>query len=111
MPIGRYGGPERRRSPRYDKRFKAVLEYEGKSHEIRTIDISEYGVLIPRRSPPSIGTNIKLTLKIRGETSTFTGIVMRHARCMVNGVETVGMGIDFSSPEYLEFVKDKILVA
>ena len=111
MIKGRYGGPERRRSPRYDKRFRVALEYEGKTHEIRTIDISEYGVLIPRRTPPPVGTHIKLTLTIRDETSTFKGVVVRHTRCLSNGVEIVSIGIDFSSPEYQEFVKDKILIA
>jgi hypothetical protein len=106
----RYGGPERRRSPRYDKRFRALLEYEGKTHEIRTMDISEYGVLIPRRIPPSIGTRVQLTLTIRDEISTFQGVVVRHTKCLYNGVETIGIGIDFSSPEYQEFVKDKILI-
>jgi hypothetical protein len=110
MIKGRYGGPERRRSPRYDKRFRAALEYEGKIHDIRTIDISEHGVLIPRRIPPPIGTHIKLTLTIRDETSVFKGVVVRHTKCLVNGVETVGIGIDFSSLEYQEFVKDKILI-
>mgnify|MGYP006268485253 CR=1 FL=1 len=110
MTKGRYGGPERRRSPRYDRRFRVVLEYEGQTHEIRTIDISEYGVLIPRRTPPSMGTHIKLTLIIRDETSVFEGVVVRHAKCLVNGVETIGIGIDFPSHEYQEFVKDKILI-
>jgi hypothetical protein len=110
MIKGRYGGPQRRRSPRYEKRFRVTLEYEGKTHEIRTIDISKHGVLIPRRLPPPIGTHIKLTLSLRNETSTFEGVVIRHTMCLVNGVETVGIGIDFSSLEYQEFVKDKILI-
>ena len=108
MAIGRYGGPERRRGPRYDRRFRVLLEYQGKTQEIRTIDISEYGVHIPRRIPPPIGTRIKLTLTIRGETSIFEGVVIRHTKCLVNGVQTGGIGIDFSSPEYQTFVKDKI---
>ncbi len=111
MAKGRYGGPQRRRSPRYEKRFRIELEYGGKTYEIRTIDISAHGVLIPRRQPPAIGTHIKLTLSLRDETSTFEGVVIRHTMCLVNGVETVGVGIDFSSLEYQEFVKDKILIA
>lgn len=111
MTKGRYGGPDRRRSPRYDRRFRVLLEYQGKTHEIRTIDISEYGVQIPRRIPPPIGTRIKLTLTIRGETSIFEGVVIRHTKCLVNGVQSVGIGIDFSSPGYREFVKDKISIA
>lgn len=111
MIKGRYGGHERRRSPRHDKRFRAQLEYEGKTHEVRTIDISEHGVLIPRRTPPPVGTHIKLILSLRNETSIFKGVVVRHAKCIVNGAETVGIGVDFSSHEYQEFVKDKILIA
>ena len=111
MTKGRYGGPERRRGPRYGRRFRVSLEYEGKNHEIRTIDISERGVLIPRRMPPPIGTRIKLTLTIRDETSIFEGVVIRHAKCLVNGVQTTGVGIDFFSPEYQDFVRDKILIA
>lgn len=111
MAKGRYGGSENRRSPRYDKRFRVLLEYEGKIHEIRTVDISECGVLIPKRIPPLIGTRVKLTLTIRDETSTFEGVVIRHSKCLVNGVETIGAGIEVSSPEYQEFVKDKILIA
>ena len=111
MTKGRYGGPERRRSPRYDRRFRVTLEYEGKTYEIRTIDISKHGVLIPRRIPPPIGTHIKLTLSLRDEISIFEGVVIRHTRCLVNGIESVGIGIDFSSLEYQEFVKDKILIA
>ena len=110
MPKGRYGGHEKRRSPRYDKRFRVLLEYEGKTYQIRTINISEHGVLIPRRMPPPIGTRIKLTLTIRDETSIFEGIVSRHTKCLVNSALTVSIGIDFSSPEYQDFVKDKILV-
>ena len=111
MAKGRHGGSEKRRSPRYDKRFRVLLEYEGKTHEIRTVDISEYGLLIPKRIPPPIGTQVKLTLTIRDETSTFEGVVIRHVKCLVNGVETVGTGIDIPSPEYQEFVRDKILIA
>jgi hypothetical protein len=108
MIKGRYGGLERRRSPRYNKKFRVLLEYEGQTHEIRTIDISEHGVLIPRRIPPPIGTRIKLTLTIRDETSTFEGVVVRLTKCLVSGVQTTGIGIDFPSPEYQEFVKNKI---
>jgi hypothetical protein len=111
MIKGRYGGPEKRRSPRYEKRFRALLEYQGKAHEIRTLDISEHGVLIPRRIPPPIGTRIKLTLTIGSETSIFEGVVIRLTKCLVNGILTVGVGIDFSSPEYQKFVKDKISIA
>ena len=110
MIKGRYGGAERRRSTRYDKRFRAALEYEGKTYEIRTIDISEHGVLIPRRTPPPIGSHLTLTLTIRDETSQFEGIVVRHTKCFVNGVESVGLGIAFSSLAYQEFLKDKILI-
>ena len=108
---GRYGGPEKRRSPRHDRRFHVLLEYEGKAYEIRTIDISKHGVLIPRRLPPPVGTPIKLTLTIRGEISAFEGIVKRHTKCLLNGVQSTGIGIDFASTEYQEFVKDKILLA
>jgi len=87
------------------------MEYEGKIHEIRSIDISEHGVLIPRRIPAPIGTHIKLTLILRDETSVFNGVVVRHTKCLVNGAETLAMGIDFSSPEYQEFVKEKISIA
>ena len=107
MTKGRYGGPERRRSPRHDRRFRVILEYEGHSYEIRTIDISEHGVLIPRRSPPPIGTHIKLTLTISNETAIFKGVVIRHTKCLVNGAETGAIGIDFSSREYQDFVRDK----
>ena len=109
--IGRYGGPDKRRSPRHDRRFMATMEYQGNIHEIRTIDISEHGVLIPKRIPPPIGTYVKLTLTIRDEASEFEGIVKRHTKCLVNGVESVGVGIDISSNEYREFVKNKILIA
>jgi hypothetical protein len=108
---GRYGGPDKRRSPRREKRFVAVLEYEGRAYEIRTIDISEHGVLVPRRVPPPVGTQVKLTLTLRDETSVFNGEVKRHTKCLVNGVETIGVGIDFSSSEYQEFVENKISLA
>ena len=108
---GRYGGPERRRSPRHDRRFQVILEYEDNIHKINTIDISHHGVLIPKRLPPPVGTNVKLTLTIRGETSTFEGIVKRHTKCLFNGVLTTGIGIDFPSSEYQEFVKEKIIIA
>jgi len=106
-----HNGPQRRRSPRYEKKFQVRLEYEDTVHEVRTIDISSHGVLIPKRLPPPVGTTVKLTLTIRGESSTFEGTVIRHARCLVNGVQTTGIGIDFSSPEYEEFVKNKIIIA
>ena len=108
---GRYGGPQRRRSARYEKRFRVTLEYEGKNHEIRTVNISEHGVLIPRRLPPPIGTQVKLTLSIKDETSVFEGIVIRHTACLVNGVKNTAIGINIPTPEYQEFVKDKILIA
>ncbi|MHA2010665.1 MAG: PilZ domain-containing protein [Promethearchaeota archaeon] len=111
MAKGRYGGPQKRRSPRHDKKFKATLEYEGKTYEIRTINISNHGVLLPRRNPPSIGSQVKLTITIKNETSIFEGIVIRHANCLVNGVKTTGIGIDIISPGYHEFVKDKITIA
>jgi hypothetical protein len=107
---GRYGGPERRRSSRHEKRFQAVLEYEDIAHEIRTINISLHGVLIPRRTPPPVGTPVRLTLIIRGERAVFDGTVARHTKCLVNGVLTTGMGIDISSEEYQQFVKDKIVI-
>ena len=105
-----HDGPEKRRSRRHDKRFQVILEYGDEIHEVRTIDISKHGVLIPRRIPPPIGTYVKLTLKIRDEISIFEGIVKRHAKCLVNGVQTTGVGIDISSPDYEEFVEDKILI-
>ena len=108
---GRYGGPDKRRSPRRERRFMAAIEYEGRTYEIRTIDISEHGVLIPKRVPPPVGTQVRLTLTIKDETSVFNGAVKRHTKCLVNGVETVGVGIDFSSSEYQEFVKNKISIA
>jgi hypothetical protein len=103
-------GQEKRRSRRHNKRFQVVLEFDGQIHEIRTIDISKHGVLIPRRVPPPLGTHVKLTLKIRDEIATFEGIVKRYTKCLVNGVQTPGVGIDFSSPAYEEFVKDRILI-
>ena len=109
--IGRYGGPDKRRSPRHDRRFMVTMEYEGKTHEIRTIDLSEHGVLIPKRMPPPIGTWVKLTLTVRDEASEFEGVVKRHTKCLVNGVESVGVGIDIPSNEYREFVKSKIIIA
>ena len=107
---GRYGGQERRRSPRYPRRFHAALEYDGNIYEIGTIDISAHGVLIPRRLPPPIGATVKLTLTIRDEKSTFEGTVVRHTKCLVNGVLTTGIGIDLPSPEYEEFVKANIII-
>jgi hypothetical protein len=108
MTKGRFGGSEKRRSPRYDRRLSTLLEYDGTTYEMRTIDISKYGVLIPRRMPPPIGTTVTLTLTIRDNRSIFEGIVKRHTKCLVNGVQTVGIGIDISSPEYLECVKEII---
>ena len=110
MTKGRYGGPEKRRSPRLPKRFIATIEYEGKVHEIRTVDISEHGILIPKRIPPPVGTLVKVCLTLRDETSSFEGVVKSHTKCLFNGVETVGIGIELSSPEYQEFVKDKIVI-
>ena len=110
MIKGRYGGQEKRKSPRLPKMFIATIEYEGKVHEIRTIDISEHGVLIPKRIPPPVGTHVKVCLTMRGETSVFEGVVKRHTKCLFNGVETVGIGIEFPSLEYQQFVKDKILI-
>jgi hypothetical protein len=89
----------------------ASMEYEGKSHEIRTIDISEHGVLIPKRVPPAIGTPVKLTLTVREETAVFEGVVRRHTKCLVNGIESVGVGIDISSDGFQEFVKRMISIA
>lgn len=110
MAAGRYGGLEKRRSTRFPKRFKAEMEYEGIIHEIRTIDISEHGVLIPKRIPPPVGTCVKVYLTIRDDKAVFEGVVTRLTKCLVNRVQTIGIGIDISSPEYQEFVKDKILV-
>ena len=111
MAKGWYGGQQKRRSPRYDKKLKTTLEYEGKTYEVRTINISRHGVLLPRRNPPSIGSHVKLTITINYETSIFEGIVIRYANCLVNGVKTTGIGIDIISPGYDEFVKDKITIA
>ena len=108
--IGRYGGADKRRSPRHNRRFMATMEYQGRTHEIRTIDISEHGVLIPKRVPPPIGSCVKITLTIRDEASVFEGVVKRHTKCLVNGIESVSAGIDISSSEYQEFVKNKILI-
>lgn len=110
MTRGRYGGPDNRRSPRYDRRFRVLLECQGKTNEIRTIDISEHGVLIPRRMPPPIGTRVKLTLTIRDETAIFEGVVIRHTRSLVNGIQATGVGIDLFSSGYQDFVKNKILI-
>lgn len=108
---GRYGSPEKRKSPRHNRKFRAVLEYEGKNREIRTIDISEHGVLIPRRIPPPVGTHITLTLTIRDETSIFKGVIKRHTKCLINGGQTTGIGIEFSSPGYQNFVRNNIIIA
>lgn len=106
----RHSGHEKRRSTRYEKRFLIILEHDNASHEIRTIDISKHGALVPKRLPLEIGTRVKMTLTIRDETSTFEGVVMRHTKCVVNGVKTTGIGIDFSLDEYQAFVQDKILI-
>jgi len=111
MTKGRYGGPDKRRSSRYDRRFQVTLEYEGKTYEVRTINISRHGVQLPRRNPPPVGSHVKLTITIRNETSIFEGIVKMHTTCLVNGVESIGMGIDIVSPGYDAFIKDKILIA
>ncbi len=108
--VGRFGGPERRRSPRHGKRFRATLEFDGKVCEIRTIDISRHGVFIPRRLPPPVGTQVKVTIMLRDETCVFEGIVVRHAKCFAQGRKTSGAGIDFPSPEYEKFVRDKIIL-
>jgi hypothetical protein len=110
MTQGRYGGPQKRRSPRYDRRFKVKLEYEGETHEIRTINISRHGVQLPRRHPPPVGSHVKLTVPIRDETSIFEGIVQRHTHYHVSGIQTTAIGIDIISPGYDEFVKDKIKI-
>ena len=57
-----------------------------------------------------IGTSFKLTLTIRDESSIFDGVVIRHTKCLVNGVQTTGIGIDIISPEYQDFVRNKILI-
>ena len=111
MTQGRYGGPEKRRSPRHAKRFKITLDYDGQTHQIRTVNISRHGVQLPRRNPPAVGSHVKLTITIRDETSIFEGIVIRHENCLVGGVRSVGIGIDITSPGYDEFVKDKITIA
>jgi hypothetical protein len=111
MTVSRYGGSDKRRSPRYDRRFMVTIGYEGNTHEIRTINISEHGVLIPKRVPVPIGSHVELTLTIRDETSIFEGVVKRLKKCFINGVETVCVGIDISSSEYQEFVKNNILIA
>lgn len=110
MAKGRYGGPDNRKRPRYDKRFQVTLEYDGKTYEVRTINISRHGVQLPRRNPPSVGSHVKLTITIRNETSIFEGIVKMHTQCLVNGIETNGIGVDIISPGYDEFVKDKIII-
>ena len=111
MTLGRFGGPQKRRSPRYDKRFKVSLECEGKTHDIRTINISRHGIHLPRRNPPPIGSHVKLTITINNETSIFEGTVVRHANSLVSGIKTTSIGIDILSPGYDEFVKDKIHIA
>jgi hypothetical protein len=105
-----YGTPNKRRSPRHNKRFRALLKHDGRIHEIRTIDISGHGVLIPRRVPPPVGAAVTLTLVIRGETAEFEGVVRRHTRRLVNGMPTTGVGIEFSSPEYARFVSERITI-
>ena len=111
MTKGRYGGPDKRRSPRYDRRFQVILEHEGKTYEVRTINISRHGVQIPRRNPPPVESHVKLTITLRNETSIFEGIVKMHTNCLVNGEPSICMGIDIISPGYDEFIKDKILIA
>jgi len=111
MIKGRYGGPDKRRSLRHSKRLLATLEYEGKTHLNRTIDISKHGVLIPLRTPPPLESRVKLTLEIKGETSTFEGIVKRHTNCFVNGVKAIGVGILFLNPAYQQFVEGKFGVS
>ena len=110
MAKGWYGGSQKRRSPRYSKRFKVTIEYDGKTHEIRTLNISRHGVQLLKRNPPSVGTHVKLTITIRNETSIFEGIVVRHDYCFVNGEMKTSTGIDIISPGYDEFVKDKIII-
>ena len=111
MSLGRYGGLDKRKSPRFEKKFKVTLEYEGKTYQIRTINISRHGVQIPRRTPPAIGSPVKLTITIHDATSVFEGIVKNHRHCLVNGVKTTGIGIEIISPGYYEFVKDNIMIA
>ena len=110
MSPGRYGGSEKRRAPRFSKRFIAEMEYEGNIHEIRTINISQHGVLIPKRLPPPLGSRVKVHLTIRNEKAVFEGIVKRHTKCLINKVQTTGIAIEISSAEYRAFVRDKILV-
>jgi hypothetical protein len=102
---------EKRRSPRHERMFRAILEYHGKVCEIKTINISQHGVLFPIHPVPAIKTAVKLTLIVSGEPSVFEGMVKRHARCLSDGFETIGVGIEFLSPEYQEFVQDKIIIA
>lgn len=105
-----YGTPNRRRSRRHNKRFRALLKYDGRTSEIRTIDISEHGVLIPRRVPPPVGAAVTLTLVIRGDTAAFEGVVRRHTKRLVKGMPTTGVGIEFPSPGYRDFVRDRIVI-
>ncbi len=42
MTIGRDGGAVRRRSQRYEKRFRIALEYEGKTYEVSSLFSKEY---------------------------------------------------------------------
>jgi len=107
----RYGGNESRRSHRQDRNVRVILEYQDYRSEIRTVDISENGVLVPRRLPPAIGTRVRITLIVGDTSSLFEGIVVRHTKCMVNHVQTTGVGIDIASPDYKTFVKDKILIS
>ncbi|HAM51357.1 MAG TPA: hypothetical protein DCP92_11970 [Nitrospiraceae bacterium] len=86
MSRGLYGTPDKRRSPRYNRRFPIILEYEDKTLEMRTLDISKHGVLIPIRVPPPIGSPVTVILTIRNETSRFEGIVIRHTKSRVNGI-------------------------
>jgi hypothetical protein len=81
---------EMRQSPWYDRSLRAILEYNSKVSEIKTINISQHGVLFPIRPAPEIGTEAKLTLIVGGEPSFFQGVVKRHARCLTDGVETLG---------------------
>jgi PilZ domain len=110
MRKGMFGSPDKRRSPRYDRRFPLILEYGDKALEMRTLDISKHGVLIPMRMPPPVGSQVKVTLTIRNETSLFEGMVIRHTKSRVNGIRITAVGIDLSSPEYEEFIIGKILI-
>ncbi len=103
--------PGKRQSPRYDRSLRAILEYNSKVYEIKTINISQHGVLFPTRPAPEIGTEAKLTLIVGGEPSFFQGVVKRHARCFTDGVETLVIGMEFLSREYQKFVQDKIIIA